>query len=184
MDWSPDGRFVLYENSDPPPAKKWGDLWAVPVDWDRKPFPVVASPSFQEQNGQFSPADGKWIAYESDESGQVEIYLQPFRGPGSKTKVSTKGGAQVRWRGDGKELFYIALDERLMAVPIRLPSGGENVDVGTPVPLFVTRVGGSVQSPLPSQYVVSPDGQRFLMSTVAPEATSPITVILNWTPKP
>ena len=80
--------------------------------------------------------------------------MQPFPGPGPKTLVSTGGGAQVRWRRDGKELFYIALDERLMVVPIRLPSGGETVEVEKPVPLFVTHVGGAVQSPLPQQYVV------------------------------
>ena len=153
------------------------------MDGSQRPFPVVQS-TFRSQSGQFSP-DGNWIAYESDESGRSEIYLQPFPGPGAKTLVSIGGGGQARWRRDGKELFYIALDERLMAVPIRWPTGGESADVGTPVPLFATHIGGAVVIPLPQQYVVTPDGQRFLMTTVVPNpTTSPITLILNWKAKP
>ena len=87
-------------------------------------------------------------------------------------------------RRDGKELFYIALDGRLMAAPISLASNGQAVEAGVPVPLFATRVGGAVQGFNRQQYMVSPDGQRFLMNTVTEEATSPITVILNWKPKP
>ena len=85
----------------------------------------------------------------------------------------------MRWRRDGKEVFYIALDGRLMAVPIRVASGGQAVEGGTPVPLFPTHIGGT--TPLSrQQYVVSPDGQRFLMNAVVKEATAPITVLLNW----
>ena len=147
------------------------------------PFPVVQT-NFDEQIGQFSP-DGSWIAYQSDESGRVEIYVQPFPGPGNKWPISTNGGSQVRWRRDGKELFYVALDGRLMAVPIRVASNGGAPEVGTPVALFAPRLGGAVQqADYRHQYMVSPDGQRFLVATVTEEATSPITVILNWKPKP
>ena len=150
---------------------------------DGKRFPVVNS-TFEEKDGQFSP-DGRWIAYQSNETGQFEIYLRPFPGPGEQKRVSTNGGAQVRWRRDGRELFYIALDGRLMAVPIRFASDGKAVDLGTPVPLFATRVGGAVSGLDRQQYVVSPDGQRFLMSVVAEDVNpSPITVILNWKPTP
>jgi Tol biopolymer transport system component len=173
-DWSPDGRFVLYRSQD---AKTKYDLWALPLERERKPFPVVQT-NFDERDAQFSP-DGKWIAYESDESGRFEIYVQPFPGPGAKLPVSTNGGAQVRWPHEGKELFYIGLDERLMAVPIRLPSNGQAVEVGAPVPLFPIRVGGAV-SVYRQQYMVSPDGQRFLINTVLEESSaSRITVILN-----
>ena len=180
MDWSPDGRFLLYRSRDP---KTLYDLWALPMEGDRKPFPVVQT-NFDERDGQFSP-DGKWIAYQSNESaGRFEIYVQPFPGPG-KWQISTNGGAQVRWRRDGKELFYIGLDGRLMAVPIRLASNGQAVEPGTPVPLFATRIGGAVQGVDRQQYMVSPDGQRFLMKTVTEEAsTSSIMVILNWKAKP
>jgi hypothetical protein len=145
-----------------------------------KPVPVAPS-RFNERDGQFSP-DGRWVAYGSDDSGRSEIYVQPFPGPGDKTQVSTAGGAQVRWRGDGKELFYVALDAQLMAVPVQLPSSGSTIVAGRPVPLFATHIGGALV-PIRTQYAVTRDGQRFLMRTVS-EDTPPISVILNWAPKP
>ena len=179
-DWSPDGRVLLSRSSDP---KMGYDLWALPLDGDRKPFPVVQT-RFNERDGQFSP-DGKWIAYSSDESGRFEIYVQPFGAPGGKSQISTEGGAQVRWRRDGRELFYIGLDERLMAVPIRLDSKAMVVEAGSPVPLFQTRVGGTGGAIRRGrqQYVVSADGQRFLMNTVVEQASAPLTVVLNWKPR-
>ena len=178
MDWSPDGHFLVYRSLDP---KTSYDLWVLPLDGDRKPFPFVQT-DFDERDGQFSP-DGMWIAYQSNESGRFEIYVQSFPG-GGKWQISTNGGAQARWRRDGKELFYIALDARLMAVPVRLASDRKVVDASSPTPLFDTRVGGALQGNLRQQYVVSADGQRFLMNTVTqdPSITSPITVILNWRP--
>jgi Tol biopolymer transport system component len=178
-DWSRDGRFVLLQRREPGTS----DIWALPIGTTREPSPVVQT-DFDERNGQFSP-DGKWIAYESIESGRWQIYVQPFPGPGARVPVSVNGGAQVRWRGDGKELFFIALDDRLMAVPIALPSNGDAAEAGAPVPLFTTHVGGAVQSFSRQQYAVSPDGQRFLMNTVLQGTpVPPITVIVNWTPQP
>jgi serine/threonine protein kinase/Tol biopolymer transport system component len=177
-DWSRDGRFVLLQRRDP---KTSTDIWALPVGTNREPFPVVRT-DFDERFGQFSP-DGKWIAYESIESGRWEIYVQPFPGPGARVPISVNGGAQVRWRADGRELFFIALDDRLMAVRIALPSNGGSAEAGAPVPLFATRVGGALQSFSRQQYFVSPDGQRFLMNTILQGGpASPITVIVNWTP--
>jgi len=178
-DMSPDGRFVLYRS----PGKETGsfDIWAVPMDGERKPVPV-AQTNFEERDGQFSP-DGKWIAYQSNESGRVEIWVQSFPGPGGKSQVSNNGGAQVRWRPDGKELFYIALDGQLMSVPIRF-TNNQTVDAETPVALFATHVGGALQATIPQRYSVSRDGKQFLMDTIVTEAgNSPITVILNWKPK-
>jgi Tol biopolymer transport system component len=176
VDWSRDGRYVLYRS----PGKTTGfDLWALPMDGDRKPFPVVQT-NFEERDGQFSP-DGKWIAYQSNESGRVEIYVQPFP-TGRREPISNGGGAQARWRPDGKELFYIALDGRLMAVPIRLDTAGRAFEAGLPVPLFATHMGGAIQGATAQQYAVSPDGQRFLMSTIAETRTPPITVVLNGKP--
>jgi hypothetical protein len=179
LDWSADGRYILYRNVDP---KTGPDLWALPMNGDPKPFLVVATAA-NEWLGQFS-ADGTWIAYESDESGRREIYVQPFPGPGTRTQVTTNGGAQVRWRRDSLELFYIGLDERLMAVPVRVSSDRKSVNVGAPAALFPARVGGAVQvnSASAPYYTASPDGQRFLMDTVVDEAPSPISIIMNWNP--
>jgi dipeptidyl aminopeptidase/acylaminoacyl peptidase len=202
-DWSPDGRFLLFRSLDPNTVY---DIWALPLEGDRKPplfgaslsapnsgeprrSPGVGGPflvvrtNFDDRDAQFSP-DGKWIAYQSNESGRHEIYVQRFPGPGGKWQMSSNGGAQVRWRPDGKELFYIALDDRLMAIPLRFAPDGQAVEAGAPVPLFVTRVGGAVRGRYTHQYMVSPDGQRFLMNTVTEQATSPITVILNWKARP
>ena len=179
VSWSRDGRFLLYRSLDP---SAHYDLWALAMD-ERKAHPVVRT-GFDERDGEFSP-DGKWIAYQSNDSGRFEIYLQPFLREGPRTRVSTNGGAQVRWREDGQELFYVAPDDRLMAVPVRAVPNSGDVDVGTPVVLFQTRIGGAFQGTKPQQYIVAANGQRFLMNTVVGETdTSPITVILNWKPKP
>lgn len=177
-DWSPDGRFILYDTrrSDEP-----RDIRALALNGDRKPFPVVET-TFEESNGQFSP-DSTWVAYQSNESGRTEIYVQPFPGPGLKTPISTDGGYQVRWRQDGKEIFYLAPDNRLMAVPIRLDSERDTVEVMTPVPLFSPYLTGNPRNSVSRHYMVSRDGQRFLVDTLK-EVTLPITVILNWKPRP
>ncbi len=132
--------------------------------------------------GQFSP-DGKWVAFESNESGQFEVFIQPFPGPGEKLQVSTGGGRQVRWRSDSGELFYVAFDDQLMAVPIRFPSSGLTAEADSPVPLFTTHFGGDLILGIGiHQYVVAQDGQRFLMNTVVGDPNPPLTVILNWNP--
>ena len=135
-----------------------------------------------EINGQFSP-DGDWIAYQSNESGRNEIYVQPFRGPGRKMQVSNGGGVQARWRRDGQELFYLAAGNRLTAVPIRLDRERHSIDIGTPASLFAPHLPGDAQNIVFRHYVVSRDGQRFLVNTLE-EVTLPITVILNWKPTP
>ena len=99
-------------------------------------------------------------------------------------RVSIDGGSQVRWNPNGKELFYLAPDDRLMAVPIRFVSNGKVVEPGPPRGLFAARVGGPFGLKYRQQYVVSPDGQSFVLHSVVGETnTSPITVILNWKPK-
>ncbi len=176
-DWSSDGRFVLFESRD---MKRRSDIFALPLDGHAKPIPVAQS-DFEELRGQFSP-DSKWVAYQSDESGRHEIYVQAFPGPGRKLPVSIGGGTQVRWRRDGKELFYVALDERLMAVPITFTGDGQSAAVGAPVALFAAPLGGFIQqADFRHQYDVASDGQRFLIAAVT-EAPSnaPISIILNW----
>jgi serine/threonine protein kinase len=179
MDWSRDGRFLLFNLIDP---QRGGDIWALPMDGDRKPF-VVVHTDFDELLPQFSP-DGAWIAYQSDKTGRYEIYVQAFPGPGGDTRISIDGGAQVRWNPNGKELFYVAADDRLMAVPMRFASNGKTVEPGTPLALFATSVGSKAINTNRQQYMVSPDGQSFVMNSVVGEASSsPITVILNWKPR-
>ena len=178
-DWSADGRYLLFNRQT---EKTKFDLWAAPMTGKGTPFPVVQT-EFDEQFVQFSP-DGQWITYQSDESGRDEIYIQPFPGPGTRQQVSTNGGAKVRWRADGRELYYLGLDERLIAVPIDLTLKAGSPDIGTPVPLFSAPLGGAVQQDdFRQQYMVAPDGQRFLLGAITREGDAPATLILNWKPK-
>ena len=176
--WSPDGRVLLYAVQH---SKTGMDLWALPLAGDRKPFPVEQTP-VDESAGQFSP-DGRWVSYQSNESGQMEIYVRPFRRSGGPWQVSTEGGSQPRWRLDGRELFYVAPDARLMAVPIGVGADTRTLERGVPVPLFRTRLasGASISGLLSKpQYAVASDG-RFLMNMTVEDATPPpINVILNW----
>src|SRR5262249_48876773 len=160
MDWSSDGRFLLFRNQDP---QTGFDLWILPTSGDKKPFPFVNTP-FEEREGQFSP-DGKWIAYQSNESGQFEIYVQPFPGPGGKFRISANGGAQPRWNKNGDEIFYVSLDSKMMAVPVKLSPDGQSLETGTLAVLFPVRIaGGPLFSSNKQQYAVSSDGQRFLVN--------------------
>ena len=172
-DWSSDGRFITYR----PVGGSY--IWVLPLAGDRKPFPFLQT-QFLSVESQISP-DGKWLAYLSSESGRYELYVQSFPKPGAKWQISTNGAVQPRWRRDGKELFYIAPDQKLMAAPIK--SDG-TLEVGAAQALFETHVvGGASTGPrVLQQYDVAPDGQRFLMN-VGREgpAASPITVVLNWT---
>ena len=179
-DWSPDGRTLLYASVSP---KTGSDLWGLPLVGDKKPVPVLQTP-FDEMNGQFSP-DGRWIAYESNESGRVEIYVRPFAAGGGKWQISTAGGSQPRWRPDGKELFYVASDGHLMVAPITVALSGQAIQPGAPETLFVPRLSSgtwisATAYQARSQYAVSRDG-RFLMNVAVDEGTtSPINIVLNW----
>src|SRR5437870_6806636 len=179
-DWSSDGRFLLFRSNDP---KTSYHLWVLPMSGDKKPFPFLKTP-FEEGDGQFSP-DGKWIGYQSNESGRFEIYVQPFPGPGEKFQVSNNGGAQPRWNKNGKEIFYVSLDSKMMATPVKLSPDGQSMETGTPAALFPVRIaGGPVSGVNKQQYAVSSDGQRFLVNLAVDEgAASPITLIYNWKPK-
>ena len=171
-DVSPDGSVLLYTRA----SGSSVDIWYLALGADRTPHPFVQT-AFQERDGQFSP-DGKWIAYQSNDAGHNEIYLQPFPGPGARIQVSRGGGQQVRWARDGSELFYIAADQRLTAVRVTLGANGK-LGLGTPIPLFRTELDSSFLTR--QQYVVSPDGQRFLLNASTDAIDPPsITLILNW----
>jgi len=181
-DWSPDGRFLLFRSLDPQTGY---DLLVLPISGDKKPFPFLKT-FFDERDGQFSP-DGKWVAYQSNESGRFEIYVQPFPGPGRKFQISSNGGAQPRWNKNGKEIFYVSLDSKMMAASAKLTADGQSLETGTPAALFPVRIADGPVSVANNkqQYAVSSDGQLFLVNLAVDEgAASPITLILNWRPKP
>ncbi|MFN2456550.1 MAG: TolB family protein, partial [Pyrinomonadaceae bacterium] len=173
QDWSSDGRFLLYGEID---SKTNADLWVLPLFGDQKPIPFLQT-TFNENQSAFSP-DGRWIAYVSNESGPAQVYVQSFPVSGGKWMVSTTGGSQPKWRRDGKELFYLGPDRKLMAVDVK--EDANKFEAGSPRALFETRV--FVGFGFISGYQVSRDGQRFLVNTPLEEsAPSPLTVILNWT---
>lgn len=171
--WSPDGRYLVYEL---PNLKTGRDLWVLPLSGDRKPSPLLQT-QFDENAAKVSP-DGRWLSYESNESGRWEVYVRFFLGPGPKWQVSSGGAMEAlfgsstgpKWSSDGKELFYISLDGKLMSVPVR---SGSTFQMGTPRPLFTLPEG--------SEYEPSPDSQRFLLLVPDKTAPTPITVVLNWT---
>jgi eukaryotic-like serine/threonine-protein kinase len=170
--WSPDGQLLLFHRIDP---KTQRDLWVLPLGpgVSSKPIPWLVTP-FNEADGKFSP-DGRWVAYASDESGRNEIYAAPFPGPGGKRQISTGGGSYPRWKGDGKELFYVGLNGMLMATEVS--TKGASIEVGTVRPLGIPVITG--RSDL---YDVSSNGQRFLVAAPQEQKSSaPLTVVENWT---
>jgi Tol biopolymer transport system component len=168
-DWSRDGRYILYTRGP--------DLWLVRVPELKSSLYLKAVSVLR--NGQFSP-DGKWVAYASNESGKWEIYVTSFPEPRGKWQVST-GGEQPRWRSDGKELFYLSSDNKMMAAPV---TTGTKFDSGTPVALFQANPREQVSLNDVFMYDVRPDGQAFLINTKVRQAeTAPMSVVLNWDAK-
>jgi len=168
-DLSSDGRFLAYHVIDNK-TKTW-DLGLCSVA-EKKTSVFLSTPA-AEVNGRFSP-DGRWIAYQSDESGTVEVYVQPFPGHGGKWQISKAGGTQPVWNRNGKEIFYVSADNKLMAVDVKADSGFE---AGPPRALFEVHL----KSVNGWKYDISPDGQRFLANVVIGEVRSnPITLVLNW----
>ena len=171
VDWSPDGKNILYLNRG---EKGSNDIWVLPLEGGAKPYPLLQS-EFNELHGHFSP-DGRFFAYTSNESGRDEVYVQSFPTAGGKWQVSTGGGAQPHWRRDGKELFYISADRKLIAVSVKLEGF---VEIGASTPLFQTEVSNFTNT---NRYDVTADGQRFLINApVQSSREAPFNVILNWT---
>ena len=169
--WSSDGKFILYTRNE---LKTKNDIWVLPLEGDRKPFAFFQSPAV-DTLAVFSP-DGHWIAYQSSESGNSEIYVQTFPVSGGKWPVSNKGGVRPRWRGDGKELFYITPEGKLMAVEIK---AGSTFEPGVPKVLFDVATARVLPT---TPYDVSSDGQRFLFNSGRVDARpSSLAVVLNWT---
>ena len=166
-DWSRDGKYVL--------VRKFGELWYVTVS-DSQPHPYLQA-KFTIRNAQFSP-DGKWVAYSSNENGTWEVYVSPFPNPASKWQVSRGGGDEPRWRRDGKELYYLSSDGKIIAVPVKL---GASFEAGQPVTLFQAHVRQPISAQDVYSYDVTADGQRFLINIkVDSPNPAPLSVILNW----
>ncbi|MEP6995214.1 MAG: hypothetical protein ABI968_11880, partial [Acidobacteriota bacterium] len=173
-DWSPDGRFlsfgVVQANA------RDLQIWILDMAGERHVAPFAKEPAAWDQaNSRFSP-DGRWVAYNSDETGRSEVYVQAFPGPGGKWQASTSGGSLPIWRPDGKELFYLSLDNTVMAVPV-VTDG--TFRAGSPAALFPVNLKLLNQNRV---YDVSPDGSRFLVNSQSADPGSPpLELLVHWT---
>jgi Tol biopolymer transport system component len=171
---SADGRYLVYTRrglTDPPASH---DLWVLPLFGDGKPYPIVQT-SFDDVEPAVAP-NGKWMAYENNESGHMEVYVTPFPGGGAKWQVSTNGGISAHWRRDGKELFFLDTASNMMAVDVE--TSGSVVRLGVPHALF-SAVGARRTS---GPFDVTPDGKKFLINSGdVKESGEPMTLVQNWT---
>ncbi len=173
--WTPDGRHIIYQKRG---VKSRLDLYAIELEGEKKEILLLNSP-FDELSPALSP-DGKWLAYAADDTGSLEIYVQPFAldgRPVDRKRVSTTGGRMPVWRRDGAELFFIATDSSLMATSVKASDAG--FEFTTPKALFATRVLDYRNAF--HEFDISPDGQRFLIGTLVGDTKAPPpTVVLNW----
>lgn len=166
-DWSRDGKYVLF--------RKGNELGY--LTWSGRVATMLTPGNRTVRGAQFSP-DERWFAYASNESGSMEIYVSTFPDAKGKWQISTGGGQEPRWRRDGKELFYMSTDGKMMAVPI---IEGSSFEAGTPTALFTTHRRQPVSSQDIYSYDVSPDGQRFLIVTNVDQGpAAPLSVLMNW----
>jgi dipeptidyl aminopeptidase/acylaminoacyl peptidase len=169
--WSRDGKFVVFTTMT---ENAQGDIWVLPNPLgdaaSRKPFPFVQTSAY-EFAGRISP-DGKYLAYGSNESGPMQVYVQSFPAKDAKFQISTDGGTRPVWSHDGKELFYISNSGKIMAVDVK---GGVTFEHRLPQPLFEVRTANN------ARFDVTPDGKRFLVvSTSIADAEPSLMVVLNW----
>jgi Tol biopolymer transport system component len=166
-DWSRDGKYIL--------VRKVNELWY--LTWPERVTRPLLQTKWTVRNAQFSP-DGRWIAYASNETGRMEIYVVPFPTANGRWQVSSAGGQEPRWRQDGKELFYLSAEGKMMAVAV---TASNSFVTGSPVALFQTHRRQPISAQDVFSYDVSGDGQRFLIATKVDEANSaPLSVLLNW----
>jgi Tol biopolymer transport system component len=174
-DASPDGKYLLYQSGS---AKTGVDLWVLPLAGG-SPTPVLQTP-FDEMGGQIAP-NGQWVAYQSTASGRMEVYVCAFPSGCGPQQISSAGGSAPRWSADGRELFYVAADGKMMAVPIRY--GSAEIDAGAALPLFDARLASGANIPGTSgtrpQYDVAADGRFLINSSVDGAVMPPIHVVLD-----
>ena len=171
-DWSPDASFVVYQADD---EKTHYDIWAVPIGDPAHPRPLVRT-EFDEMQGQLSPS-GRWLAYTSNESSRLEVYVQRTDDGSVKWPISTDGGSDPKWRADEKELYYVARDGRVTAVDIVVTDG--KLEPGALRPLFPLRDVGLI-APYPSAYDVHRDGRFLVREPIENLQTLPLKVVVNW----
>jgi len=178
--WSTDGAHLLYYELG---VKTRRDLWSLDVSSGEKS--VFVNGAFEERGAQFAPG-GRWVAYETDASGRYEVVVQSFPQPTTTLAVSTDGGTQPRWSADGKEIYFVSPDLKLMAARVTAtPSDGATLEVGEPGILFPVRIAGdALAEVVRAQYAVSRDGRFLINESVDGSADDPITLILNWRAPP
>jgi Tol biopolymer transport system component len=166
-DWSRDAKYVL--------VRKGNELWY--LSWPQRVAKPLLQAKWTVRNAQISP-DGRWMAYASNETGSMEVYVSPFLSGNGKWQVSSGGGQEPRWRKDGKELFYVSADGKMMTVAV---TASASFEAGSPVALFQTHRRQPVSAEDVFSYDVSGDGQRFLIITKVDEANAaPLSILLNW----
>jgi len=169
--WSPNGDHLLFDRQD-----KTGKIsvWVLPMKGSHKPYPFVDT-QFNTQTGRFSP-DGRWVAYVSNDSGKDEVYVVPFPGPGAREQVSAGGGAQPRWRKDGRELFYLSPEAKMTVADVT--TDAKAFRVGAVKTLFALSGVAGVPGQL---YDVTPDGQKFIaVQDLMHTSTAPLTLVIHW----
>jgi Tol biopolymer transport system component len=164
-DWSRDGKYLMYQ-------ELLQQLYYLPLQGDRKPV-LFQSANFGQALGVFSP-DVRWVAFCSTESGEQRVYVVPFPGPGGKWQVSSGSGCMPRWRQDGKEIFYLSGDSKIMSAQVS--ANGASFEAGTVKPLFETRIYRSLNG----GFDVTGDGQKFILAYESGQPDAVITLLENW----
>jgi serine/threonine protein kinase/dipeptidyl aminopeptidase/acylaminoacyl peptidase len=176
MDCSPDGKSILFVKWE---TNRGPAIWVLPLQGERKPYLFNQAQQSQalsiQTTAHFSP-DGKWLAYSSSESGRFEVYATPFPGPGGKWEVSTEGGWFPQWRRDGREIFYVSPDGKIMAAEVK--ASGSSFEVGAVHPLFETKPYFGLYTA--NLFDVTPDGQRLVVAYEAQQSTSAVALVANW----
>jgi eukaryotic-like serine/threonine-protein kinase len=168
---SRDGRSLVFRVI-PAQGNRAFQLWTLDLTSKQKTAAVTSGGNDGASEGRFSP-DGRFLAYSSDESGRYEVYVQAFPGPGGRWQISTAGGSTARWRGDGQEIYYLSLDNKIMAVPVETAPAFR---AASALPLFPIHPG-----PGGNIYDVSADGKRFLVASLpADQGSPPLSLLVHW----